>query len=87
MTATMLLDAGLILLGLSLLVAVYRVLRGPTEADRGLAVDYGFVVVVGLIALLALRLGSTAMLDLVVVATRVGFRPPGAGARLVWASS
>ncbi|BBG00612.1 MULTISPECIES: monovalent cation/H+ antiporter complex subunit F [Pseudonocardia] len=87
MTATLLLDAGLGVLGLSLLVAVYRVLRGPTDADRGLAVDYGFVVVVGLVALLALRLGSTAMLDLVVVATLVGFLTTVAVARLVWASS
>ena len=84
MTATLLLDAGLVLLGLSLLVAVYRVLRGPTEADRGLAVDYGFVVVVGLIALLALRLGSTAMLDLVVEQVQGGVLTPGAGGRRGW---
>lgn len=83
--STLLLDAGIVVLALGLLVAVGRVLAGPTDADRGLAVDYGFVVVVGLIALFALRLGSTAMLDLVIVATLVGFLTTVAVARLIWA--
>lgn len=85
MTAALLLDAGLVLLALSLLAAIGRILLGPTAADRGLAVDYGFVVVVALIALLALRLDSPAMLDLVVVATLVGFLTTVAVARLIWA--
>ncbi|MEJ8279238.1 monovalent cation/H+ antiporter complex subunit F [Pseudonocardia spirodelae] len=86
MTA-LLLDAGIVVLALGLLAAIGRVLTGPTAADRGLAVDYGFVVVVALVALFALRLGSTAMLDLVVVATLVGFLTTVAVARLIWADS
>ncbi len=82
-----LLDAALAVLALCLLVAVYRVLAGPTDADRGLAVDFGFVVVVAGIALLALRLEASAMLDLVLVATLVGFLTTVALARLVWAQS
>lgn len=80
-----LLDAALAVLALCLLSAVYRVLAGPTDADRGLAVDFGFVVVVAGIALLALRLEASAMLDLVLVATLVGFLTTVALARLIWA--
>jgi multicomponent Na+:H+ antiporter subunit F len=82
-----LLDAALAVLALCLVVAVGRVLTGPTDADRGLAVDFGFAVIIGMIALLALRLEASAMLDLVLVATLVGFLTTVALARLIWAKS
>lgn len=77
------LDAALVVLALSLLVAAWRLLTGPTDADRALAVDYGFVVVVAGIAVLAVRLRTPALLDLVLVATLVGFLSTVAFARLV----
>ncbi|MCZ2816481.1 monovalent cation/H+ antiporter complex subunit F [Modestobacter sp. VKM Ac-2984] len=77
------LDVALAVLALSLLVSAWRLVTGPTDADRALAVDYGFVVVVAGIALLAVRLRTPALLDLVLVATLVGFLATVAFARLV----
>lgn len=77
------LDLALGVLALALLVAMIRLVTGPTDADRGLAVDFAFVVVVGAVALLALRLDTPALLDLVLVATVVGFLATVAVARLV----
>ncbi|KGH44745.1 MULTISPECIES: monovalent cation/H+ antiporter complex subunit F [Modestobacter] len=77
------LDGALVVLALCLLVATWRLWAGPTDADRALAVDYGFVVVVAGIAVLAVRLRTPALLDLVLVATLVGFLSTVAFARLV----
>lgn len=77
------LDVALAVLALSMVVATVQLLRGPTDADRALAVDFGFAVVISAIALLAVRLDSPAMLDLVLVATLVGFLATVAFAQLV----
>lgn len=78
-----LIDGALVVLALTLLVAIGRLLVGPTDADRGLAVDLGFVVVVAAVGLLAVRLDTPALFDLVVVATLVGFLTIVALARLI----
>lgn len=78
-----LLDAALVVLALALVVATVRVAGGPTDADRALGVDFGFAVVIAGIALLAVRLDAPALLDLVLVATLVGFLSTVAVARLV----
>ncbi|MGY2004360.1 monovalent cation/H+ antiporter complex subunit F [Blastococcus sp. SYSU DS1024] len=77
-----LLDAALVVLALSLVVAAIRIARGPSDVDRALGVDFGFAVVIAAIALLAVRLDAPAMLDLVLVATLVGFLATVAFARL-----
>lgn len=77
------LDVALAVLALSFLAATWRLWAGPTDADRALAVDYGFVVVVAGIAVLAVRLRAPALLDLVLVATLVGFLATVAVARLI----
>jgi multicomponent Na+:H+ antiporter subunit F len=82
-SAAVLLDAALVVLALTMLVAIGRLLAGPTDADRGLAVDLGFVVAVAAIALLAVRLDTPALLDLVLVATLVGFLATVALAQLL----
>ena len=78
-----LLDAALVVLSLALVVATVRLVVGPTDADRALGVDFGFAVVIAAIALLAVRLDAPALLDLVLVATLVGFLSTVAFARLV----
>ncbi|MBF5083227.1 pesticidal protein Cry26Aa [Quadrisphaera sp. INWT6] len=78
----MILDAALVVLALAAVVATVRVVVGPTDADRVLAVDLGFVVLLAALALLALRLGAPALLDLVLVGTLVGFLATVALARL-----
>lgn len=66
-------DLALLLTALSLAAAMARVVRGPSDADRVLAVDFGFVAVIAAVALLALRLDTHALADLVLVATLLGF--------------
>ncbi len=78
----MILDAALVVLAVAAVVATVRVVVGPTDADRVLAVDLGFVVLLAALALLALRLGAPALLDLVLVGTLVGFLATVALARL-----
>lgn len=78
-----LLDAALVVLALTLVVATVRLVVGPTDADRALGVDLGFAVVLAAVALLAVRLDAPALLDLVLVATLVGFLSTVAFARLV----
>lgn len=78
-----LLDVLLAVLVLAMLVAIGRTLLGPTNADRTLGVDFGFAVFVAGLAVLAVRLDSPALLDLVLVATLVGFLATVALAKLV----
>ncbi|WP_235564728.1 monovalent cation/H+ antiporter complex subunit F [Modestobacter sp. Leaf380] len=77
------LDGALVLLALCLLVAAVRAVVGPTDADRVLAVDFGFLVTLCAVALLAVRLQTPALLDLVLIGTLVGFLATVALARLV----
>ncbi|MFH0241256.1 monovalent cation/H+ antiporter complex subunit F [Streptomyces sp. HK10] len=69
-------------------VAVWRMAAGPTEADRVIAVDLGFVVFVAAVALLAVRLDTPAVLILVLAATLLGFLATIAVAHLLerWSS-
>ncbi len=62
-----LLDVLLVLLALSLLPAVGRMVVGPTAADRAMAADHAFFVLVAVLALLAVRLPTPGLLDVVVV--------------------
>lgn len=55
------------------LLSAYRIAVGPTPADRVVAADLLTFTAVALVALIGVRLGSTATLDLVLVATLVAF--------------
>lgn len=79
----MIITAALVVLAAVVVAAAVRVVVGPTDADRVLAVDLGFVVVLAALALLAVRLQAPALLDLVVAGTLVGFLATVALARLV----
>ncbi|NJP64852.1 monovalent cation/H+ antiporter complex subunit F [Streptomyces spiramenti] len=59
--------------GAAALIAAYRIVRGPTPADRAIAADLLSFAVIGLIAAVGTRLGSGATMDLVLVATLVAF--------------
>jgi multicomponent Na+:H+ antiporter subunit F len=60
-------------LGLALLVAFIRLVKGPTLTDRIVAMDLFGVLVVGLIVVLAGRSGVRATLDAAIVIALVGF--------------
>jgi multicomponent Na+:H+ antiporter subunit F len=60
-------------LGVALLLAVVRLVRGPTLPDRIVAMDLVGVLVVGLIVVLAASTGVRATLDAAIVIALVGF--------------
>lgn len=63
----------LALVALSFLLALVRVVRGPSIADRALGADVAFSGAVAAVALLTLVAGSEEFLDLVLIATLLGF--------------
>jgi multicomponent Na+:H+ antiporter subunit F len=63
----------LVTLGLALLVAFVRLIKGPTLPDRIVAMDLIGVIVVGLIVVLAGQSGVRATLDAAIVIALIGF--------------
>ncbi|WP_066906737.1 monovalent cation/H+ antiporter complex subunit F [Millisia brevis] len=55
------------------LVAGYRMLVGPTDADRAVAADLFMFGIVGLLALFGVWLGNRYTFDIVLVAALLGF--------------
>ena len=60
-------------LGLALLLAVVRLVKGPTLPDRIVAMDLVGVLVVGLNVVLAASTGVRATLDAAMVIALIGF--------------
>ena len=63
----------LVTLSVSLILAVVRLMKGPTLPDRIVAMDLLGVLVVGLIVLLAASTRVRATLDAAVVIALIGF--------------
>ncbi|MGV3516029.1 monovalent cation/H+ antiporter complex subunit F [Luteitalea sp.] len=63
----------LVTLGVALLIAMTRLVRGPSLPDRIVAMDLIGVLVVGLIVVLASSTGVQATLDAALVIALVGF--------------
>ena len=63
----------LVTLGVALLLAVLRLVRGPTLPDRIVAMDLVGVLVVGLIVVLAASTQVRATLDAAIVIALIGF--------------
>ena len=63
----------LVTLGVALVVAFIRLVKGPTLPDRIVAMDLFGVLIVGLIVVLAGRSGVRATLDAAIVIALVGF--------------
>ncbi len=80
------LDLALAVLALTVVAALWRGFRGPTDADRAVAADLTFFVFVAVVALLAVRLDAAFFFDVAVVATLLGFLASVALARLVFRS-
>jgi multicomponent Na+:H+ antiporter subunit F len=69
----MMTQLALVTLGIALLLAVVRLIKGPTLPDRIVALDLIGVLVVGLIGVLAASTGVRATLDAAVVIALIGF--------------
>ena len=63
----------LVTLGVALLIAFIRLVKGPTLPDRIVAIDLFGVLVVGLIVVLSGRSGVRETLDAAIVIALVGF--------------
>ena len=63
----------LVTLGVALLIALVRLVRGPTLPDRIVAMDLLGVLVVGLIVVMAGWSGVRATLDAAIVIALIGF--------------
>lgn len=68
-----LLDPPLLAIAAAFLLALVRVLRGPSVADRAVAADVALYGAIAAIALLAVREGSEQLVDVTLVATLLGF--------------
>jgi multicomponent Na+:H+ antiporter subunit F len=66
-------DIAVGLVVVTILAAVYRIAKGPSDADRAVAADLMFFGIIALIALLGVRLASAATFDILLIATLVGF--------------
>ena len=70
-----------VLLGLAMLATIVRIIRGPTLADRILALDTITILAVGVIGLFAATTGLTLYADIAIAVALVGFLSTAAFAR------
>ena len=61
------------LVGLGILFAVIRLLKGPTPADRVVALDTFNIIIIGVIALLAYQFENSLYLDIAIVYAILAF--------------
>ena len=66
-------DITLLTLGVALLLAFVRLVKGPTLPDRIVAMDLFGMLIVGLIVVLAASSGVPATLDAAIVIALIGF--------------
>lgn len=66
-------DITLVALGIALIVAFIRLVKGPTLPDRIVAMDLFGMLVVGFIVVLAGTSGVRATLDAAIVIALIGF--------------
>lgn len=66
-------DIGLGLLVVACLASIYRMAVGPTDADRVVAADLLLFGIMGVIALIGVRMESRATFDIVLIVSAVGF--------------
>jgi multicomponent Na+:H+ antiporter subunit F len=71
------------MLGLALFLTVYRIVVGPTLADRVLALDLLTVLGMGFVGALAIRTGITLYIDIAIALALLGFLATVAFARYI----
>ena len=71
------------ILMLALVTTCFRVVKGPTLADRVLALDQLVAIAIGFIALIAIESGFSLYVDLALALGLVGFLATAAFARYI----
>ena len=69
----LLIQGAMIVLGLCLFVCLYRAVRGPSTADRVIAVNMTGTVVLFLIVLLSLLTGEGYLMDIALIYAMLSF--------------
>jgi multicomponent Na+:H+ antiporter subunit F len=77
----------LVLSAVAFLLTVWRVVKGPTLPDRVVALDMLVGIVIGFIALIAIRTGFTLYIDIAIALGLVGFLATVAFARFILANA
>lgn len=83
----MVVDIAFVCIILALLMAAFRIARGPTLGDRITALDFMGVALAVLIVLLAMRTGIEAFLDAALIVSILGFMSTVALTRYVMSRS
>jgi multicomponent Na+:H+ antiporter subunit F len=73
----------LILLLMAIMAGFYRLITGPTDTDRVIALDLLFAIAVVMCLCAAITSGSTAFLDVAIGLSLVGFVATIAWSRLI----
>lgn len=76
-------DIGIIALTCAFVMCLWRLVRGPSLADRGLATDTLAMQVVGLVILLTIRLRTLMFFDAVLIVSILGFASTVAFAQFI----
>ena len=71
------------LLAIAVVLAVVRVVRGPTAGDSAVAGDLIFFAFIGVVAVFGLMFSIGAVIDIILVAAILGFRSILSLARLL----
>ena len=77
----------LVILAAAFLLTVRRIIAGPTLADRVVGLDMLTGIVIGFIALIAIRTGFTLYIDIAIALGLVGFLSTVAFARFILSRS
>ena len=63
----------ILIMSVALVVACYRLMRGPSICDRIMALDLIAITIVAITALCAIAFGVTVLLDIAIVIALIGF--------------
>lgn len=77
------LDGAMFLLGMAVVLCIIRLMRGPSVADRAMALDQISVQAVGIVTLYSIRVNDAIYLDAALVVALIGFLSVLAFARYI----
>lgn len=66
-------NAGLVILSLSITIVLYRIIKGPNNADRIIALDLLSILLISLVALYSIHTNRETYLDVVIAYALVAF--------------
>ena len=73
MLVDLVIAGGMVAVGVAMLLALWRLVRGPTAPDRILALDTLYVNTIALLILFGMRLGSAIYFEAALVIAMLGF--------------